>query len=90
MDGAQDEAARRAVGAKPVDDAWEGVDVAFVVSDAPILTQRRSQRVWKAKDGPGAWLTHGKASAPVEIATDDGATDLLVDDIAQIEDGETA
>ena len=73
--------------AKPADDAWEGVDVPFVLSDAASLTQRRSQRVWKAKDGPGAWLTHGKASAPIEITTDDGATDLVVDDVAQIEDG---
>lgn len=73
--------------AKPADDAWEAVDVAFVLSDAAALTQRRSQRVWAAARGPGAWLTHGKASAPVEISTDDGATDLVVDDIAQIEQG---
>jgi len=59
------------------------------VSDAAALTKRRSQRVWNAKDGPGAWLTHGKASAPVTIETDDGATDLLVDDISQIEGGAT-
>jgi len=38
-------------------------------------------------DGPGAWLTHGKAPAKVEITTDDGGTDLLVDDIRQLEDG---
>lgn len=75
---------------KPADDAWEGVDVPFVLSDAASLTQRRSQRVWKAKDGPGAWLTHGKTSSPIEITTDDGATDLVVDDIAQIEDGTAA
>jgi hypothetical protein len=74
---------------KPADDAWEGVDVPFVLSDAASLTQRRSQRVWKAKDGPGAWLTHGKASTPIEITTDDGATDLVVDDVAQIEEGVT-
>lgn len=73
--------------ARPVDDAWAGVDVAFVLADAASLTQRRSQRVWRAKDGPGAWLTHGKASAPIEISTDDGATDLVVDDVTQIEDG---
>ncbi|MGY1592258.1 hypothetical protein ACI79D_09810 [Geodermatophilus sp. SYSU D00708] len=70
--------------AKPVDDAWVGVDVAFVQSDAASLTQRRSQRVWSAVNGPGAWLTHGKASAPIEISGDDGATDLVFDDIAQI------
>jgi len=73
--------------AKPADDAWVGVDVAFVQSDAASLTQRRSQRVWSAANGPGAWLTHGKASAPIEITSDDGATDLVFDDVAQIEDG---
>ncbi len=70
--------------AKPVDDAWTGVDVAFVQSDAASLTQRRSQRVWSAAKGPGAWLTHGKASAPIEISGDDGGTDLVFDDVAQI------
>lgn len=74
---------------KPLDVAWVGEEVIFVVSDAAALTKRRSQRVWNAKDGPGAWLTHGKASAPVTIETDDGATDLLVDDINQIEGGAT-
>ena len=74
---------------KPLDVAWVGEEVIFVVSDTAALTKRRSQRVWNAKDGPGAWLTHGKASAPVAIETDDGATDLLVDDISQIEGGAT-
>jgi hypothetical protein len=73
--------------AKPADDAWVGIDIAFVQSDAAALTQRRSQRVWSAANGPGAWLTHGKASAPIEITSDDGAIDLVFDDVAQIEDG---
>lgn len=70
--------------ARPADEAWEGVDVAFVQSNAASLTQRRSQRVWSAAKGPGAWLTHGKASAPIEISGDDGATDLVYDDVVQI------
>jgi hypothetical protein len=73
--------------AKPADDVWVGVEVAFVQSDAATLTQRRSQRVWAAANGPGAWLTHGKASAPIEITADDGSVDLVYDDIAQIDDG---
>lgn len=76
--------------ATPDDPVWEGEDVAFVQSDASALTDRRSQRVWKAKDGPGAWLTHGRASTPIEITDDDGTTDLIIDDVAQIEDGEEA
>jgi len=75
------------IAARAADVSWEGVDMAFVQSDASALTQRRSQRVWAAAKGPGAWLTHGKASAPIEISADDGATDLVYDDVAQIEDG---
>lgn len=79
------------IGAKPADPAWVGQEVAFVVSDAAELTRRRSGRVWKAKDGPGAWLTHGQAPAPIEISTDEGTgADLLVDDITQIEGGTQA
>ena len=77
--------------AKPDDVVWVGKDVSFVQSDASSLTNRRSQRVWKAKDGPGAWLTHGRASAPIEITSDDaGDVDLIIDDVAQIESGEEA
>ncbi len=73
---------------KPLDVAWVGEEVIFFLSDAASLTKRRSQRVWQAKNGPGAWLTHGKSSAPITIETDDGSTDLLVDDIIQIEGGD--
>jgi hypothetical protein len=75
--------------ARPLDDLWEGVDVSFVQADAAALTQRRSQRVWAAAKGPGAWLTHGRSSVPIEITDADGTTDLSRDDIAQIEDGDT-
>lgn len=74
--------------AAPHDPAWEGVDLAFVQSDASSLTERRSHRVWSAKGGPGAWLTHGRPSAPIELTDDEGDTDLIFDDVAQIEDGE--
>ena len=77
--------------AAPADALWEDEEVSFVQSDASSLTQRRSRRVWAAKDGPGAWLTHGKASTPIEITADDaGDIDLVIDDVAQIEDGEEA
>lgn len=80
------------IAAKPVDGSWVGEQVAFVVADAADLTWRRSMRVWKAKDGPGAWLTHGRAGKPLEVAAEDdgGVTDLVVDDIAQIEEGTDA
>lgn len=76
--------------AKPADADWLGEEVCFVISDAAQLTKRRSNRVWKAKDGPGAWLTHGKAPIQVEISTDDGGADVLVDDVRQIEQGASA
>ncbi len=75
--------------AKPTDPVWVGHHIDFVVSDAARLTRRRGQRVWKAKDGPGAWLTHGASPPPVTIETGDGDADLLVDDIDQIASGST-
>lgn len=77
-------------GGKPADADWLGEEVCLVVSDAASLTKRRSSRVWKAKDGPGAWLTHGTAPVQVEIAGDDGGADFLVDDVRQIEEGTRA
>jgi hypothetical protein len=75
--------------AKPNDEVWEGREVEFVQSDASSLTARRSRRVWAAKDGPGAWLTHGRASVPIEITSDDADdVDLIIDDVEQIEGGE--
>ena len=84
MDRPEDQAAARPDHGQARGRRWEGVDVAFVQSNAASLTQRRSQRVWSAAKGPGAWLTHGKASAPIEISSDDGATDLVYDDVAQL------
>lgn len=78
------------LGAKPDAAIWVGQTVAFVTSDAADLTRRRSFRVWSAAKGPGAWLTHGKFPSQVEILGDDGGSDLLVDDVRQIEAGESA
>ena len=71
--------------AKPVSDEWVGLEVGFVASDAADLTLRRSQRVWRAADGPGAWLTHGRRPTPIvaDIANDEPET--ILDDITQIE-----
>jgi hypothetical protein len=77
------------LGAKPSEAAWVGEDVAFVVADAASLTKRRSSRVWSAKDGPGAWLTHGKPLPAVEIGEDGDVAEVLLDDVVQIE-GEPA
>lgn len=78
------------LGARPIDVAWVGEQVAFVTSDAADLTRRRSQRVWGARTGPGAWLTHGRFPAQVVIQDDDGGSDLLLDDVRQIEGGDVA
>ena len=76
--------------ARPANPIWEGAQVEFVQSDAAAITQLRSQRVWAARNGPGAWLTHGRASTPIEITDNDGTSDLIVDDVAQIENGQQA
>ncbi|KLN34188.1 hypothetical protein FB00_13500 [Cellulosimicrobium funkei] len=76
--------------AKPADPSWQGTIADFVSSDAADLTKRRSQRVWKAKDGAGAWLTHGRQPAPTTIETDDGVVEQLIDDTQQIENGALA
>lgn len=78
---------RCGIAEKPVSGSWVGQSMTFVASNAADLTKRRSSRVWKAKEGPGAWLTHGESPTPVEITTDDGGTELLLDDIKQIEEG---
>jgi hypothetical protein len=59
-------------------------DAAFAISDAASLTKRRSQAVWRAKDGPGAWLTHGRRPVPVETGKDDTAFEALLEDIVQV------
>lgn len=73
------------IGASPLDAAWVGQKVNLVASDAADLTERRSQRVWKAKDGPGAWLTHGRAPARMEIDIANDTPEVILDDITQIE-----
>lgn len=73
--------------AKPVDPTWEGQEVSFVVSDAADLTRRRSMRVWSARQGPGAWLTHGYTPPPVQIGDTADDVDTLRDDVVQIGDG---
>lgn len=73
--------------AKPLDDAWLGQKVQFIQADASSITRLRSSRVWKAKDGPGAWLTHAKGTRPKEVADDEREADRVYDDVAQIEEG---
>lgn len=70
--------------ARPIDPAWAGRDISFVSADAADLTRRRSMRVWRAKDGPGAWLTHGYTPPPVQIGDTENDTDTLRDDVDQI------
>ncbi|GIK78442.1 MAG: hypothetical protein BroJett022_21320 [Actinomycetes bacterium] len=74
------------IGGKPADETWVGESIAFVADDAAELTRRRSHRVWKAKDGPGGWLTHGRSGVQIlaDIAND--TPDEIVDDVVQIED----
>lgn len=70
--------------AKPVDPRWVGEAESLVVTDAADLTRRRSMRVWSARQGPGAWLTHGYTPPPVQIGDTANDSDVLRDDVAQI------
>jgi hypothetical protein len=65
--------------AKPLDQDWVGHTVLFVPTDTSGLDAQKGNAVWKAKDGIGAWLTHGKAPASIE--------GNIIDDITQLESG---
>jgi len=64
--------------AKPLDSNWIGNRLIFVPCDTSALTAKQAQAVWDAKDGVGAWLTHG--SAPLQV--EEG----IVDDITQLQE----
>lgn len=70
---------------KPDNDAWLGQIVEFASSDAADLTLRRSQRVWRAADGPGAWLTHGRRPDPIVADIANEEPEAIIDDVTQIE-----
>lgn len=63
--------------AKPLDPKWVDQDVMFVPNDTSRLDTMKSNAVWKAKDGVGAWLTHGKPPARVEVNIIDDITQLV-------------
>ena len=64
--------------AKPLDSSWVGKRLIFVPCDTSALTAKQAQAVWDAKDGVGAWLTHGRAPEQVE--------ESIIDDITQLQD----
>jgi len=65
------------INARPTDPAWVGQRVLFVPTDTSALADKQAQAVWSAKDGIGAWLTHGRAPAAVDTN--------IIDDITQLE-----
>jgi len=66
------------IAARPADPAWVGERVLFVPCDTSGLAEKQAQSVWAAKEGAGAWLTHGRPPAPVDAN--------IVDDITQLQD----
>ena len=66
------------ISAKPLDSNWIGKRLIFVPCDTSALTAKQAQAVWDAKDGVGAWLTHGRAPAQVE--------ESIIDDITQLQE----
>ncbi len=71
--------------AAPLDPDWVGHEITLVAADAAGLTKWRSFRVWAAREGPGAWLTHSHSRTPIiaDIASD--TAEEIVDDVEQIE-----
>ena len=58
----------------PKSEAWLHQDVVFVPRDSSDLDSRASTKVWKTRQGPGAWLTHSKSSlSPIPSVLDDAA-----------------
>lgn len=58
----------------PRSEAWVRQDVVFVPRDSSDLDSRASSKVWKTRQGPGAWLTHSKSSmSPIPGLLDDAA-----------------
>jgi len=58
----------------PRSEAWLRQDVVFVPRDSSDLDSRASTKVWKTRQGPGAWLTHSKSgTSPIPGVVDDAA-----------------
>ena len=58
----------------PKSEAWIRQDVVFVPRDSSDLDSRASIKVWKTREGPGAWLTHSKSSSsPIPGVVEDAA-----------------
>ena len=66
------------ISAMPLNPNWIGKRLIFVPCDTSALTAKQAQAVWDAKEGVGAWLTHGRAPVQVE--------ETVVDDITQLQD----
>lgn len=66
-----------AANTKPLDSSWINDRVMFVPINSSHFENMRSKAVWDAAHGIGAWLTHGRAPAPV--------VDNLIDDITQLQ-----
>jgi hypothetical protein len=61
----------------PADLAWSNELVYFVPADNSQFDRQNRTKVWKAREGRGAWLTHGKSIISADA--------LVIDDIRQIE-----
>lgn len=64
-------------GLAPVDNAWESEKIYFVPVDSSEFSKQSRMKVWKAREGVGAWLTHGSGTQYADTS--------VVDDVMQIE-----
>lgn len=61
----------------PADLDWSNELVYFVPADSSQFDRQNRTKVWKAREGRGAWLTHGKSVVSADTR--------VIDDIRQIE-----
>lgn len=61
----------------PGDDAWMTEKVYFVPLDSSEFDKQAKSKVWSAREGRGAWLTHGRGASSPDIK--------VIDDVIQIE-----
>jgi hypothetical protein len=64
----------------PVDKQWIGEEIAFVSASGDGISRAKSFAVWKAKEGPGAWLTHSRPAGPRAVIPEED-----VDDVGEVE-----
>jgi hypothetical protein len=60
---------------RPADRRWIGERISFVRASGDGISRAKSRKVWKARWGPGAWLTHSRPTGIRSLVAQDDADD---------------